>query len=220
MARRKKKPPKLSPRRRQEMKLLDKLKGLLPDDEWREILEGQPDIRFQSFMKMMYDPAFNKYSLTNRAIMCGLTFHELSECIHSFYTDQGRIRQAKHLPQIMEDDALAALARFEMCDKCEGTGSVAEKGEEGETIPVTCKKCGGKGEVRVAGDSNAINRIYKTAGLIDSARGPLIDARTTNVLSTGEDGLEDLLKLSKKRNALPSGEGVTVVGTTTNEKEK
>ena len=213
MARRKKKKPHLSPRRRQEIKLLSKLKGLLPDDEWREILEGQPDIRFQSFMKMMYDPAFNKYSLPNRAIMCGLTFHELSECIHAFYTDQGRIRQAKHLPQIMEDDAINALSRMEMCDRCDGTGTVAEKGED--SVPTTCKKCNGKGEIKVPGDSNSINRIYKTAGLIDAARGPLIDARTTNVLSTGEDGLEDLLKLSRKKAALPSGAGVTVVGTTT-----
>lgn len=68
-----------------------------------------------------------------------------------------RIHAAMHLPDIMEDVALAAMSRNESCQRCEGSGKFTG---------AMCLRCNGTGMVRALGDIHALRLVLAMNDLI------------------------------------------------------
>ena len=63
---------------------------------------------------------------------------------------------ARHLPDIMEDVALAALDRNGTCVKCAGNGNVSG---------APCADCRGSGEIRALGDIRSRRLVFEMFGI-------------------------------------------------------
>ena len=189
-----------------EKKLNDRLSKAVSRDDMKQILKVQEDKRFIQMYEMMYDPVHASKSLSTIARECGVGHMELCDAIRKYQMGIGIVRMSQHVPDIMEDVAIDAKSRNDVCPQCDGVGSVLRDQEvkvEGEAVqvrkvPSECPKCKGKGYVRTAGDKDARKLVFESNGLIGKA--PLI-AVQNNTLNTGTDGLEELIRMSRKPQA-------------------
>ncbi len=85
---------------------------------------------------------------------------DLVDLYADYNVQLGRIRAAEHLPQVMEDVAIDAKSRMEMCPRCDGNGWVVK--DEDRT---TCPLCKGGLEIRVSGDDKARALLFEQQGL-------------------------------------------------------
>jgi hypothetical protein len=94
-------------------------------------------------------------------------------------------------PGVVEDLIEDAKSKDDVCDRCDGIGSVAAPpGLEGDILSYrlareaseehgaiytrTCPKCAGKGTVRCSGDAHARDRLMEIAGLSAGAKGAAV----------------------------------------------
>jgi DnaJ-class molecular chaperone len=105
---------------------------------------------------MMLDPAYAGLSFGQLCSRAGLSGGEVMRLICQRQLAEGMMRMAYHLPDVMEDVALAALDRSGTCAKCTGSGSVSG---------APCADCRGSGEVHVPGDIRAVRLVFGMFGI-------------------------------------------------------
>jgi len=115
----------------------------------------------------------------------GLNIHSIAEEFKSIQRSTGFMRAAQHLPDIMEETAVAAKSHDKKCSACKGKGNVPdyalmakgkkeaeERGEEfTEVLTLPCDICDGKGTVRVAGDLERLKITLETFELLGKRAG-------------------------------------------------
>lgn len=144
------------------------------------------------------DEAFKRVTLATLARNHGISFKRIAQCFFETKVDEGKIRMAPIVPQMMEDIAKDALSTQKQCPVCDGTGlrqyRTGDDADE-QPAPEACKECNGTGLVRVVGDATARKMVMESAGLV--GKGVNVDARvqTVNMMS---DDLEGTLALVKK----------------------
>ena len=106
---------------------------------------------------MMLDPAYEALSFGQLCSRAGLSGGEVLRLICQRQLADGMIRMAHHLPDIMENTALAAMGRNEPCPQCQGQGIFGE---------ARCFRCEGCGHVRVPGDLRTIRLVFEMFGLL------------------------------------------------------
>lgn len=118
------------------------------------IASGNP--RASRLLEMMVDPAYQALSFGQLCSRAGLSGGEVMRLICQRQLAEGMIRMAYHLPDIMENVALAALGRSGTCVKCAGNGNVSG---------APCADCRGSGQVRVRGDIRAVRLVFEMFGI-------------------------------------------------------
>jgi DnaJ-class molecular chaperone len=74
---------------------------------------------------------------------------------------------SKHMPKVLEDTAIDAKSRFDVCRTCRGTGEIIDGKKD---TYVKCWKCSGKGKIRKPGDTDARKLVFESAGLTNKSR--------------------------------------------------
>ena len=115
--------------------------------------------RASRLLDMMLDPAYAGLSFGQLCSRAGLSGGEVTRLICQRQLAEGMIRMSLHLPDIMENVALAARGRSQPCWKCQGVG-VADNAR--------CADCHGAGEVRIPGDISAVRMVLTIAGVLAS----------------------------------------------------
>ena len=125
------------------------------------VLECSDDARGHALADLLCDPAYQRYSLAKLGELVGLRYADLVGMFRRFYIGIGIIRFSRHIPQVMEETAKAALSTTKACERCDGTGE-----RDGE--PCSC--CWGKGTIHVPGDPACRRLIWESTGLIGRRR--------------------------------------------------
>jgi hypothetical protein len=126
-------------------------------EELAMCLEASGNPRADRLVEMMLDPAYAGLSFGQLCSRTGLSAIEVAHLVCQRKVIEGMLRMSFHLPDIMEDTALAALGRSEPCRRCKESGIV-------DNLP--CADCSGTGEVRVLGDFRAVKLVFQLCGLI------------------------------------------------------
>ena len=103
-------------------------------------------------LDMMLDPAYQALSFGQLCSRAGLSGGEVMHLICQRQLAEGMMRAAYHLPDVMENVALAALGRSGTCVKCAGNGNVSG---------APCPDCRGSGQVRILGDPRAVRLVFE-----------------------------------------------------------
>jgi hypothetical protein len=109
------------------------------------VATGNP--RASRLLDMMLDPAYETLSFGQLCSRSGLSGGEVLRLICQRQLADGMIRASSHLPDIMENLALAAKGHEEPCGQCQGQGVFGK---------AQCFRCEGSGHVRVPGDLGTI----------------------------------------------------------------
>lgn len=179
--------PKLMAKRSE--KFIRSMEKDVPRHDMAYALQLSEDQTLRQLGDMMTDSGYSRWSVARLCKELNVSYERLASCYHKSKVDEGKIRMAAHLPQVMEDTAIDAKSTEVLCPICSGTGSVAD-----DESAVACKECNGKGSVRRPGDQNARKLIFESAGL--TGKGIQIDARSLTLNSM--DTLEDTLAVVRK----------------------
>lgn len=181
-----------------------------------EIASQSPDDKFDQMLKYMCDPRFGReLSLYAIARRCNVSLRELTEMFRDSQMMEGTARMLNHVPDVMEDIAIDARSKMDVCPRCNGSGQEIEKCSDcngskraseakGRPTPIRCKtcegkgkvsvgeclKCGGTGKIRVVGDEAARKLLMEATGQTGK-KGPLV-AQQFN-LTAGTQSLEDMI---------------------------
>lgn len=148
-------------------------------------LAKSADPRFRAFLERISNPGRAHLKLQTIAKQCGIDMVEFGNWMAK---SAGAIAVAKaqlKAAGIVEDMAMDAMSRQDMCERCDGMSWVAAppnlpvetpgyriiamQVNEGKEEPVwgrTCPKCSGVGKVRVVGDEHSRDRVLEIAGVI------------------------------------------------------
>lgn len=145
----------------------------------------------------LLDPKTQGKSLSRACRDCGITLAKLNELYRNHRFAEAQIIASAHLPQIVSDTAIDARARYELCDRCDGLGTIIRTKTIDNVVVEendTCPKCKGAREVRVSGDAKARDQVFEITGLTGKSSGPLV-AIQQNIMS---DDLEGTLNIAQK----------------------
>lgn len=155
--------------------------------------------KFLALVNMMFDPVGRRQSWPTMIRKSGLTYAEVIECVRDSFMQEGILRQAVHVPQVLEDIAIDSKSTEQMCPGCEGIGHIEvesggkENGKKPEMVEKVCLNCGGSGKIRVVGDLESRKLLFTHLG-IQQQKGPLVDARTVNVNHNNGESLVETLQ--------------------------
>jgi hypothetical protein len=160
-------------------------------------MEMQPeDSKWHKFMILSVDPSVQHRTLAWKARQCGVTLRELMEMMNQARNLEGMLRVGEHVPKIMEDQALAALATELPCADCKGTKTkiVMKKDEAGEeeATEVQCPTCHGNGSLRLLGNDKAIDRTLQMAGILGKDGGVSVSISNTVTTNNGVTPIEKM----------------------------
>jgi len=113
--------------------------------------------RAHRVLDMMLDSAYSHLSFGQLCSRAGVSAAEVLRLFFQQQIVEGMIRMARHLPQIMEDTALAAMGRTEACGECVATW---------RTGGSPCPHCSGTGEIRMPGDLRATRLVLQAMGIL------------------------------------------------------
>lgn len=162
-----------------------RLETSLPRNEMIQVLQPSADPRVQQLLEMLLssNPEVMKLSLPNIAAQCRLSYAELVREIAKGRVTEGVLRMSKHIPKVLEDTALDARSKNDICDACSGTGQVIENRpqyKKSDDVTWTdCAKCNGKGKIRRPGNTEARKLVFEAAGLTNK-RGPAVNVNVRN----------------------------------------
>jgi len=140
----------------------------------------------QQLARQALDPVWKQTSFGVLAEKNKLNYHMVSAEYKAIMKSEGYIRQAAHLPELMEQSAIDAKSKWEECGTCDGAGDVpdndaftiakAEARDNGLPAPVVaprkrCKACKGTGKVYVEGNIDKLKMVFETHGLIGKGGG-------------------------------------------------
>ena len=145
------------------------------------VLRNSTDERMRTLAAQASDPMYKQTSFAVLAEKNKLNYYMVAEEFKHIMRGEGYIRQAQHLPDLMEQAAIEARSKFELCDTCDGKGTVPDADaydalckkadEKKQRWPhyaprKQCTQCKGKGKIWVKGDVEQLKMIFETYGLI------------------------------------------------------
>jgi hypothetical protein len=157
----------------------------------QKALAASPDVRFQEFLERVMNPKYLRASLATIAKGCGIDLLEFNQW-WSKASAQHAIAEAQLAsPGVVEDLIEDAKSKDDVCDRCDGIGTLAAppgvegdipgyrlaqeaSKEHGAIYTRTCPKCTGEGTVRRSGDAHARDRLMEIAGLSPGAKGAAV----------------------------------------------
>ena len=167
-------------------------------------LERSSDPKMKELARRALDPTDRGTSFALLIEREKMNFHHVADEYKALMKAEGWMRQAQHLPVLMEQTALDAMSRDEKCRACKGTGKVERKGKDGaEATEVECDKCDGTGTKYVLGDIDRLKLVFEAHG-ITGARGAGVNVNLD--LRKQEPG-ETMEDLSRSVSSLLEGEG-------------
>ena len=137
-------------------------------DEISPTLTHSGDPRAQRLAETLLDPAYRHHSFGRLCERAGLSGREVVDLFRKYKIDEGIVRMSKHVPDVLEDTAIDAKSRMECCRRCDGLGSVPLTEKEDRECPV----CYGSGQVRLPGDKNARELLFRANEL--TGKGSLV----------------------------------------------
>ena len=144
-------------------------------------------------------------SVSKLAERTGITMRQITSGLKDLMRDEGFVRMAKRLPEVMEQVAEDAMSRDVECSKCHGAGQVVRKvniGTEDESEERDrCDSCQGKGTVYQLGDTDRLRLLFETFDLTGK-RGAGVNIDLRKIVAT-----EDLSELSQSIAPLLEGTG-------------
>jgi hypothetical protein len=144
-----------SPARKQP--LFRQLEAATGRENIADFLVASGDLRASRLLDMMLDPAYAGLSFGQLCSRAGLSGGEVLHLICQRQLAEGTMRMAYHLPDIMENVALAARDHDVICVKCGGHGNVSG---------TPCADCCGSGQVRVPADFRAVRLMLEMFGIL------------------------------------------------------
>jgi hypothetical protein len=171
----------------------------VPPDEFTECLEASTDPKFQQFLDARCDPGFKHLGFAALCRRLGITLHEMDDLWRNHQLSRGMIRMMTHVPRVLEDVAIDAESRDEVCPRCDGEKVVINDNNVSRPCPV----CENTGKVRVPGDRAARDLVFESVGLTGKRGGPPMVAIQQNFgLDSGlEDVLLNTTKLLEDKNS-------------------
>ena len=159
--------------------------------DMQKALAASPDVRFQEFLERVMTPKYRRASLATIAKGCGIDLLEFNQWWGKASAQRAIAEAHLASPGVVEELIEDAKSKDDVCDRCDGIGSVAappglagdipgyrlarEASEEhGATYTRSCPKCGGAGKVRRSGDAHARDRLMDIAGLSPGAKGAAV----------------------------------------------
>jgi len=137
---------------------------------------------FKDLSRAALDPLNSGVSFARLAEKSGLNFHMISSEYRAIKVDEGYVRAARHLPDLMEQVAVDAKSRDERCRTCKGTGKLDED--------KPCPTCDGLGTVYVLGNAERLKLIFETFQLTGKGGGVAVNLDLRKVAAS--ETLEDL----------------------------
>ena len=144
-------------------------------DELSPTLIHSGDPRARQLAETLLDPAYRHHSFGKLCERAGISGREVVDLFRKYKIDEGIVRMAQHLPDVLEDAAIDAKSSMGCCRRCDGLGSVplTEGGDR------ECPLCFGTGQVRIPGDKDARALVFKANEL--TGRGSLVSIQTNVV---------------------------------------
>ena len=169
-------------------------------------LSSDPMLRKISFViKNPLGPEDSGASVARIAEREGVTLRQLSLGIRELMRDEGFVRMAKRLPDVMEQVAIDATGKDVECIECHGAGELIRKvnvGTEDEAEETDrCNACQGTGKVYQMGDTDRLKLLFETFDLTGK-RGAGVNIDLRKIVAT-----EDLSELSQSIAPLLEGSG-------------
>ena len=157
----------------------------------QKALAASPDVRFQEFLERVMAPKYRRASLATIAKGCGIDLLEFNQWWSKASAQRAIAEAQLASPGVVEDLIEDAKSKNDVCDRCDGIGSVAAppglagdipgyrlarkaSEEHGAIYPRTCPECGGEAKVRRSGDAHARDRLMEIAGLSPGAKGAAV----------------------------------------------
>lgn len=179
------------------------------------VLRHSADDRMRAIARDALDPLWRQKSFAAIVEMRQANYHDVSEEYRKILRQEGLMRAANHLPDLMEQTAIDARSRDERCKACKGKGTVLDqksmaagkkealaRGEEfTDEIWVECGTCSGGGTVHVLGDTDRLKMMFDTFGLTGKERGLNVNLDLRNTRSD-----EDLTTLAASIAPVLEGE--------------
>jgi len=136
-------------------------------------------------------PQFKQSSFATLCNKFGVSFKEVATAYMAVKKDEGFMRVANHLPDLMEETAEAARNTWERCTDCDGKGALETVDKKSGRIKrVVCKPCRGLGKVYVLGNTERLELIFEN-WVSDKRIGPGVNVNL-DLRSTGRrEALED-----------------------------
>ncbi len=188
----------------------------IPKEHVLEVLEGSGDMRMVQLSYMIQDGKYGARSLAELCAMNGIGVKDVAKVIEEQHIAFGQIERAKHLPAVLETNAVAAKGKPIPCPTCRGKKRISETCErcdgEGVRDEEPCKACTGMGVidagpcltcsetgwVAMAGDPNALKYVMESTGL--SAKGGInVSVTQNNANFSGAGSFEDLMRDAEKK---------------------
>jgi hypothetical protein len=150
------------------------------------VLRKSGDARMQLLARQALDPDFKHTSFATLAENNHLNYHMIADEFKGLMRSEGFIRQAQHLPEIMEQTAMDAKSKWITCETCDGVREVpdieafnklkreakAAKAEAPTIAPrKQCPRCKGEGLTWQLGDIDRLKLVYETYGLTGKGGG-------------------------------------------------
>lgn len=218
----------LSPERKTDLVVIDRLRKLLPDAELRQIIErsaadSDPVAakKWQGLLNDICVPWRRQETLTTLAWKRGIKASEMIDAIRRHRLDLAMLQASGHLPEVVESAVEDSKRHPIQCPKCEGEGQLARKSKDSAGEEVVewqpCKLCKGAGTVMEPGDAQARRLVAEMLGLVGKGggAGTVINVNQQNqTLSVGAEagGLEELLARTKAHQlAAPQPQQATVL---------
>jgi len=166
---------------------------------------------------MLQEAKHRDRSLAQLCAMNGIGFKDVAQVIEDHKVAAGRIDRAKHIPAVLETNAVAAKGRKMPCSTCSGEGKMRETCKlcqgSGKVAKLKCEMCEGIGTVLTeeicqtcegtkwlmqAGDPNALKSVMESTGL--SAKGGIsVNVTQNNANFSGAGSFEDLMRDAERK---------------------
>jgi len=196
----------------------ESLNGFYESVDHRELNEAltwagnAEDVADPKWLQLQYQLVHPKTRNTKFSTLCrrfDIQLPDLLDFWRNWKTNSGTIRMMEHLPQVMEDVAVDSKSRTETCPDCAGEGFVKASEEREETedqviireIHKPCKRCYGRGAVRVMGNRHARDQLFEMAGLTSkTAKGKAPMVAIQQNFGSGElpDTVQKISKILEK----------------------
>ena len=155
----------------------------------QQALLASPDVRFRSFLDRLEDGGYLRVSLATIAKGCGISLMEFQDWWRKASTQRAIAQAQLASPQMVTDLIEDSRSRMDVCDRCDGLGTVAAPphldpaqvpgykllveaiGDMDAIYSRTCPGCLGEGKVRRPGDARARDRLLNLAGFNENAKG-------------------------------------------------
>ena len=144
-----------------------------------------------------YLQTYPRHTLSLACRRSNVSLQELNDLWRKHQFARGLIKVSDQLPEILEDTAIDARSRFDVCDFCDGTGEktrtrIIDGGPVTETE--ICPKCKGAREIRLPGDAESRKQIFEMTGLTGKTS-PLVAIQQNTFIG---DTLDDTLSAAQK----------------------